>query len=407
MHIFFARNEITLRCEFPAYLLYYLLYGLLHLLYPILVVNLLVSLFLLYCITALYSSSIIRRALAIIYIHALLISLQAITDILFSTFQLNRFIHDIDIELILSLIVAKVLAYVAVFVMDNHNMLKTSIKIAPSHWLAIVGIPSGALFITFILIMESNETNQILILLGITILFLINFYVFYLYDVLLQFYQAKMERHLLEQQNLAYAKQLKIIAQSQESMRMVRHDMKLHISTLQGLIESEHREQALEYIQSIYAILNFTNGYAHSNYSELDSIVNYKSEEARRLGIKVNLNIKVPERLNVQPIDIVIIIGNLLDNAIEAAYTLEVDKWIELSVEFDRNVLYIQIRNPYGHDILVVDQKLKTTHQDKENHGLGLCNVRRSLAKYNGSLHINHSEGIFSAEALLYNPADL
>ncbi|MGF7050757.1 hypothetical protein J2T13_005307 [Paenibacillus sp. DS2015] len=283
-------------------------------------------------------------------------------------------------------------------------MLKTGIEISSLHWCAVVGIPFGTLFSTFILMTESNNDNLIQLFISITIMFLINFFVFYLYDILIQSYQEKMERNLLKQQNNAYMKQLKIITESQENIKIIRHDIKLHISTLQGLIEKCNNDVALDYIQNIYHLASFTNEYAKSNNMELDSILNYKIYEAQKLGIEIDLYLNVPEQLNFQSIDIVIIIGNLLDNAIEATSRLQENENIELSIDFSRNVLYIRLVNSYCGDLVIVDHKIKTTNADKENHGLGLQSVQKSIVKYNGSISIDHTGRQFCVDVLLYNP---
>lgn len=250
MSIFFERNEINKKLELIAYISYFLLIGAIHIIFAVPIINVLSNLILFFLITALYSSSFKLRVTAVVCIYAILISVETITIIMFSLLDLNKHIYLIDIQLILSLIVSKILSYTVVLVISNLKMLKTGTEITPLQWFAVVGIPFGTLFSTFILMTESNDDNYIQIFVSIAILFLINFFVFYLYDILIHSYQEKMERNLLKQQNNAYIKQLKMITQSQENIKMIRHDLKLHISTIQGLIEKGNNALALDYIQN-------------------------------------------------------------------------------------------------------------------------------------------------------------
>ncbi len=405
MSVFFERSEINKKLELMAYISYFLLIGLIHILFALPILNVLSNLILFFLITVLYSSSLKLRITAVIYIYAILISVETITIIMFSLLNLNKHIYFIDIELILSLIVSKILSYIVILIISNLKMLKTGIEITPLQWLAVVGIPSGTLFSTFILMAESNAYNYILIFVSIAILFLINFFVFYLYDILIQSYQEKMEGYLLKQQNSAYIKQLKMITQSQENLKIIRHDIKLHISTLQGLIEKGNNDLALAYIQNAYELANFTNEYAMTDNAEIDSILNYKIYEAQKLGIETVFNLNIPEKLNFTPIDIVIIIGNLLDNAIEATYKMKENRKIEISIEFSRNILYISIINSFDGTLFYKDKKLKTTHVDKDNHGLGLQSVQKSIEKYSGSMSLNHTDKHFCVDVLIYNPS--
>ena len=169
-------------------------------------------------------------------------------------------------------------------------------------------------------------------------------------------------------------------------------------------LQNTSRYWQLNSYQNTYHLASFTNEYAKSDNTELDSILNYKIYEAQKLGIEIFLNIKVPEKLNFQPIDIVIIIGNLIDNAIEATSKLKENKKIDMSIEFSRNVLYISVVNLFDGDLIFKNKKLKTTHVDKEYHGLGLQSVQKSIEKYYGSMKLNHADKIFCVDVLLYNP---
>lgn len=404
MSIFFKGDKTNKKIELLLYILYFISIGIIHIRFNIPIINVLSNLLFLFLITSVYSSSLKLRITAVAYIYAILISIETITILVFSLMDLNQYIYLIDIELILSLIVSKILSYIVILIFSNLRMLKSGTEITSLQWIAVVGIPLGTLFSTFILMTESNNNNLIQIFLSITILFLINFFVFYLYDILLQTYQEKAEKNLLQQQNNAYMKQLKLITQSQENIRIMRHDMKLHLSTLQSLIEKRDNNSALEYIKTTYNLAGFNNEHAKSGNVIFDSILNYKIFEAKNSGIEVSLNISIPDKLNFQPIDMVIIIGNLFDNAIEATSKLNNNKKIEIIIEFNRSILYIRVINSFDGELKYRDKKLITTHKDNDNHGFGLQSVQNSIDKYHGTISFHHTDKTFSVDVLLYNP---
>ncbi|MDD4715966.1 MAG: ATP-binding protein [Oscillospiraceae bacterium] len=250
---------------------------------------------------------------------------------------------------------------------------------------------------------SGKDSPQLFII--IAILILIDIFVFYLYDILQQYYQERLEKNLLIQQNNAYLKQLNMISQSQENMRLLRHDIKNHISVLRAFIETDSRDAALQYLdRALEETIGNANEFAKSGNAEIDSIINYKLYAAKQLGIEADVKLKVPQRLNIQPFDLVVILGNLLENAIEASSQLSENKKIDLSVHFDRNLLYIRIFNFYTGALWREGGKLRTTHKDAENHGLGLESVQTSVDKYNGTMKISYTWQTFCVDILLYNP---
>lgn len=404
MSIFFDRNEINKKLEVATYILYFIIIGAIHIIFGFPIVNVISNLILFFLITSLYTSTLKTRLTAVFCIYTILISIETITIILFSIIDFNQYFYRINLDLILSLIVSKILSYMVVLVISNLKMLKSGTQISPLQWFAVICIPFGTLFSAFVLMTESNDENDIQIFISIAVLFLINFVTFYLYEVLIQSYQERLERNLLKQQSNAYFKQLKIMTESQDNIKMLRHDLKLHMSTIQGLLETGGNDLALAYIQNTYNLTKFSNEYVKSGNVELDSILNYKIYEAQKLKIEVILNVSVPEKFNIQPIDIVIIIGNLLDNAVEATSKLKENREIKISIEFNRNFLYISVINSYNGDLLFKDKKLKTTHADNENHGLGLQSVQKSLDKYFGSMNVDYTSNNFCVDVLMYNP---
>ena len=94
--------------------------------------------------------------------------------------------------------------------------------------------------------------------------------------------------------------------------------------------------------------------------------------------------------------DLSIILGNLLDNAIEATEKLEVEKDIFVSLMYRKEKLLIKVRNPYTGD-LKKDRagNYISEKKDRENHGIGLKSVRKVVEKYEGVMEIHTENQIF------------
>lgn len=403
MCIFFERNEINRKIEIVSYILYYIFMSVIFITFNYPILNLITNIIIFFLLTLNYPATLKLRLTATVLIYVILAIVECFAVVAVKLLKLNSLVPHSDLEIISILVSSKIFSYIIVLALANFKMVKNSINVTTFHWVSILMIPIGTLVSTIMLILESNENNLLIITNSIIIMFFINIFVFYLYDQLMKTYHDKMEKELLQQQNNAYSKQFELINQSQENIKMLRHDIKNHMSSLQALIKANDNERALNYLKNIYDHGNYSNEYAKSGNSEIDSILNYKINEASKHGIKVNVSLNIPEKLSIQPFDLSVVLGNLIDNSIEATLKLSDDKTINVSIEYERNVLYISISNPYDGKLLYKNSKLKTTHHDKENHGIGLNSVKKSVDKYNGVLDIHYTDKIFYADVLIYN----
>lgn len=403
MGVFFDREETDSKSELASYMLYFFVISFFYLAYNQPILNILANLIMFFSLTYNYKSTIKTRLIATVSVYTILMIIETVLMLLLQYFNISIFSRNSDIEIIAALIIMRIISYIIVLFLSNFKMVKNNMNVSFLHWLSIFVIPFGTLLSALMLIIKVHADNLTGIIISIVILFIINVFVFYLYDELMKSYDEKMERALLLEQNNAYLKQLDIIKQSQENLKIIRHDIKNHVLSLQSLIDNKDYEEVGKYIRTVVNQINYTDEYARSGNSEIDSILNYKISKAQIYEIKCDISLKVPEKLNVRPFDLSVILGNLMDNAIEAASKSKNEKKINVSIDLDRNVLYINISNSFDGVLNYKNGKLSTTHMDKENHGLGLNSIRRSVDMYNGTMEIHHNEKMFCVDVLIYN----
>jgi signal transduction histidine kinase len=379
--------------------------GITYLKFGIPTINLIVNIILFTLITLNYTSTWKLRLIAVTLVYTILLSVESIVFISGKILNLNHFLINTHIDYVIALYSAKMLSYIVMLALSNFKMIRNKVYISVLDWISVFLIPlfSLILFCMIMSIADNLQNNFVSILISISILLIINIFVFYLYDTLKISYQERLEKKLLQQQNNAYIKQFELINQSQENIRMFRHDMKHHLFTLHTLVEEGNTESALQYLKNTFKYMDYNTEYAKSGNSVVDSILNYKLQTAKNLGIEVSLTLDIPTQLNIQPFDMSVILGNLLDNAIEATLKLKTNKKFNVSIEYDRNVLYISMANYYHGTLLYLDNKLITTKEDKKNHGLGLTSVRKSLENYNGTMNIYNKGNMFYIDVLLFN----
>jgi sensor histidine kinase YesM len=172
--------------------------------------------------------------------------------------------------------------------------------------------------------------------------------------------------------------------------------------SIRSLIESGDTKETLDYISEIMDDIGARKDRSSTGNTVIDSIINFKLQEAEQRNIKTNLDLKIPEKLEIPSFDMTVILGNLLDNAIKALDMVKDNPFINLKMKYDKGRLIIQTDNPYEGDIIENEGKIITTHEDKANHGIGLQSVKKVIQKYDGIMNIDHSDNIFSISLMLY-----
>lgn len=179
------------------------------------------------------------------------------------------------------------------------------------------------------------------------------------------------------------------------------HDLNNYLSTLYGLIYLERFEEAKKYIVKINDRISSINNIVETNHPVITSLVSMKKKKALEENIDIELNIDLPEGLPLDYVDLSIIIGNLLDNAIEACQLVkeDINRKIELSIYIDKDYLIIETINTKDESIKLDTKNILkrfTTKSEDDNHGFGLGNIEFIVEQYNGTMNVEDLGNKFS-----------
>lgn len=365
------------------------------------IVNLLFSNLAYYVLTLNYNGNLKNRIMAVVSIGITMLCTDLIVTILSGYYSIDEMYGKNAFSSITGLFACKILCFIIVLIFENYKHIKKGVEIPNSSWLSVFFIPLGSFYIIFNFLLIGVDRIY-MVAISTLILLGINIITFYLYDSLSVYYQDKIESLMLQQQNEYYVKQMEVMNSSYENVRSVRHDIKNHLVALETYIKQDKKEKAVDYIYKIIDASYGDKSFVSTGNIEIDSIINYKLEEARSKDIKIDLDIKIPMHLNIDTLDIVGILGNLIDNAINANMKLKEDRRISLSLKYSKNLFFITVWNTYNGKVIYLDNRIVTTHKDKEKHGIGLNNVNVILKKYDGTMNISHEDKIFKVDILLY-----
>lgn len=229
----------------------------------------------------------------------------------------------------------------------------------------------------------------------------VNLSIFYLYHEMEKSYTHLRERDIYKQQAALYQNQMEIIMESGSRIRALRHDMKNHILALQALAGNGSREEMQAYLHKMQEFMVNSDEYVMTGNENIDSLLNYKIRRAEELLKEVETKISIPEKLSFASFELNIILGNLLDNAVEAAALTE-EKKLNIQMRIEKGILFLNIGNSCNEQLSGKKGIGATTKADKRHHGIGMKNVQAALEKYHGDMDIVCRDGWFEADIMLY-----
>ena len=183
-------------------------------------------------------------------------------------------------------------------------------------------------------------------------------------------------------------------------MRGWRHDYHNHMQVMKARLDMGDMEGLGKYLEELEQELDRVDTLVKSGNLMADAILNSKLTLARRHGISINCKAKLPERLPVEDVDLCVILGNLLDNAIEACGQVEEGgRFLRIYMTVNKTQFYLSVQNSAKEDP-DFDQRNYISRK-RGNHGLGMKRVKAAVDKYQGYLKLANEPGIFAAEATM------
>lgn len=186
--------------------------------------------------------------------------------------------------------------------------------------------------------------------------------------------------------------------------KKAKHDFKQHILIMNSMVDSKEYEPLSCYIKNIFdRNEKFNYRFINTGNLIIDAIINNKYNKALSLNIEFLSNLFIPENLKINEHELGVVLGNILDNAIEAAEKVEIrNKFVEVFIKYyTSETLMVIVKNAY--DGKRDFTKMRTTKKHKKDHGFGLESVREIMHKNNGFFQIKYDENVFEVKILFYD----
>ncbi len=269
------------------------------------------------------------------------------------------------------------------------KMLKRTL-IFLKRYVVIMCIYSIFLLVSLFVMVELNMNNgnpktDLFLTIFFIASILIELLMFYFVIKTGESYEQRQKAELIEMKNRMLQKSLDETNQAFKLWKSSVHDYKHNIIALTQLADDGNIEEIKKYLKRENELMDRKMFYIQTGNSVVDAIVNTKQSFAEEKGITFVVNAKVPENCVVSELDMANILGNLIDNAIEASNSEE-EPYIDVTMRQDKHFIVIKIINKYSREF---SKRLETTKHKRMFHGIGIGSVKNIVEKYEGEFSID------------------
>lgn len=184
------------------------------------------------------------------------------------------------------------------------------------------------------------------------------------------------------------------IVNEQKAVRTLKHDLKHHLNTVQNLLEQEKYDEVTDFVGKLNTSSTFGESRQISNNEIVNVIMDSKMKSIYEKGIRLDYKISAPEKILISDVDLSSMLGNALDNAIEAAEKTS-SKYIDMKLRVDMGLFMLQIKNPIEWELTPSGETFLTTKRNAKEHGYGLTSIRDVVNLYNGTMDMVVEDGEF------------
>ncbi|MBR3768915.1 MAG: sensor histidine kinase [Lachnospiraceae bacterium] len=220
-----------------------------------------------------------------------------------------------------------------------------------------------------------------------------------------EMFKKSAMRQELEVMNMLWKKEQEQYEISRENIALINqkcHDLKHQIRAIRYM----NRDEIDAYIKEVEDSIAIYESIVKTGNEVLDTILTEKSLYCKERGITVSCVADGSQMGFINTIDLYAILGNALDNAIEAVekFQHEEKRQIDVMIYRQQQFLVINIVNPMKDKLVFEEELPRTTKKDRFHHGFGLRSIRYIVKKYDGNLNVSEEDGCFSLKILMPIP---
>lgn len=305
-------------------------------------------------------------------------------------------------------VLGKIILFLVVLLIRKKVGGESSDVLRSTDWLRFIFFPVFTIFTVIALIMTSgnieNQKQENVFLVIALCLAGMNIVVFYMINDILKRKIKIRENEVFQLKARNQTDMYRSISENFVKQRKKTHEYKNQIMCIESLIEMENYDELKDYVKSISGNLSTELDYIKTNNVIIDAILNSKYKETLDKGIVFIFQINDLSGIKMCDEDIVVILSNLLNNAIEACEKCSGKKFMKMKLVKEKDNIIISVKNTYDGKLNIKDGEIQTSKKyEMDEHGVGIKNIIEVITKYQGSYAIRNENNEFYFSVILPN----
>ncbi len=305
-----------------------------------------------------------------------------------------------ELEVVLLTLFGKMLFLLFIFFIRKKIWEGREDAIPETGWVRFLFFPiftiivNIAMFSNFRTVEESNQVVTLFIIaFGLVVM---NIIVFYMINDIVKKEAILRQKNAFEIQGKSQWEMYQSLSENYKKQREKSHEYINKITCIRHLLKNKDYTELEEYVEEISGKLNEEHDFINTNHAIINAIINNKYQEAVKKKIVFVFKINDLSDIKISDDDIVIILSNLLNNAIEACEKCREKRVIKLKAVKEENELVISVRNTYQQPVVFRNNEFITTKKiNSIEHGIGIRNVIHAVEKNNGFYSIDYKNDEF------------
>ena len=402
INVFFTNKKINSVYEKILYAIFIIAVVIVYLKFNIPLLTIVANfIFILLLLSLIYDDTFKRKALVTI----LIIFFLLISDILLSMIFINVVNENIlqknnffDIYVVF---IVNMIRYLFVLIVINFYKIRIekNIPLIFSLPIALTAVISMVVTINMLLVVDSN--NYKFIFINMVLIFIICIILIYIFNKIVNVMTENARQKILIKQSEYYEKQIEADRKHINNTRKIKHDMKNHMYAIRNMAKNNMSKDIITYTNDILGKIEGEKVYINTGNYLIDGILNVKFEEIKNQGIDFKYDVKIPEGIKLPEFEVITILGNLLDNAIEGEKSIKDNRYIEVFISYKDSNLLIKIVNTFDGLVIKDNKGFVSRKKEKAYHGIGLENVREQVEKSNGYMNIDTGNCMFTVDLFI------
>ena len=308
--------------------------------------------------------------------------------------------HEYALKGNLVMIITKGILFLCILLVKKQFGKKSTEMLVDTEWTRFLFFPFFtiitivAMLMTFQYTENQAQANALYsIAFGMVVM---NVFVYYLInDIVIR--EAKLhEKEILELQVKNQIEMYRSVSENFEIQKRKSHEFKNQILCIESLLKEQEYDEAIKYVNKISKSVISEKNVINTNHVIINAILNTKYQEAINKHIVFVFRVNDLSKIRIEDEDLVVVLANLLNNAIEACERCKDKRIIKCKFIIEDEMIIFSVKNTYDQKIVYDNNEIKTSKTImSDEHGIGIKNILRIVEKYEGEYVIQNDDNEF------------